>query len=57
MKLAEIMSRFCWVACQIEELKKCPNQKVLLGTLESLPKDLEATYDQILQRIDTSMMC
>ncbi|KAF8330209.1 ankyrin repeat-containing domain protein [Amanita rubescens] len=47
---------FRWVACQIEELKKCPNQKVLLGTLESLPKDLEATYDQILQRIDRSMM-
>ncbi|KAF8351877.1 ectomycorrhiza-induced ankyrin-domain/NACHT-domain-containing protein, partial [Amanita rubescens] len=43
---------FCWVACQIEELKHCPSQKVLMETLKSLPKDLETTYDQILQRID-----
>ncbi|KAF8351875.1 ectomycorrhiza-induced ankyrin-domain/NACHT-domain-containing protein [Amanita rubescens] len=43
---------FRWVACQIEELKHCPSQKVLMETLKSLPKDLETTYDQILQRID-----
>ncbi|KAF8327071.1 hypothetical protein F5887DRAFT_1084004 [Amanita rubescens] len=45
---------FRWVACQVEELRKCPNQRMLLQSLECLPKDLETTYDQILQRIDES---
>ncbi|KAF8326443.1 ectomycorrhiza-induced ankyrin-domain/NACHT-domain-containing protein [Amanita rubescens] len=43
---------FRWVACQIQELKHCPSQTVLMETLKALPKDLETTYDQILQRID-----
>ncbi|KAF8333766.1 ankyrin repeat-containing domain protein [Amanita rubescens] len=43
---------FRWVACQIEELKHCPSQKVLMETPKSLPKDLETTYDRILQRIN-----
>ena len=51
-KVLRCLSRFRWVACQIEELKHCPNQKVIMETLKSLPKDLETTYDQILQRID-----
>ena len=51
-KELKYLNRFCWVACQIEELKQCPNQKVLMETLKSLQKDLETTYDQILQRID-----
>jgi ankyrin repeat protein len=46
------LSRFRWVACQIEELKRCQNQRVLIKTLKSLPKSLESVYDQILQRID-----
>ncbi len=55
-KELKYLNRFCWVACQIEELKQCPNQKVLMETLKSLPKDLETTYDQILQRIDEKQM-
>ena len=50
------LSRFRWVACQIEELKHCPSQKVLMETLKSPPKDLETTYDQILWRIDEKQM-
>jgi len=50
-QLKEI-SRFRGVACQIEELKRCQNQKVLMKALKSLPKNLESVYDQILQRID-----
>ncbi|KAF8343377.1 ankyrin repeat-containing domain protein [Amanita rubescens] len=42
---------FRWVACQIEQLKYCQSETVLIQTLKSLPKDLETTYDQILQRI------
>ncbi|KAF8345390.1 hypothetical protein F5887DRAFT_1282634 [Amanita rubescens] len=47
---------FRWVACQFEELKHCPNEKVLMDTLKSLPKNLGAIYDQILQRIDEREM-
>ena len=46
------LSRFRWVACQIEELRLCPNQRMLMDALKGLPKDLEATYDQILERIN-----
>ncbi|KAF8669014.1 hypothetical protein AX14_006096 [Amanita brunnescens Koide BX004] len=45
---------FRWVACQIEEVKQCPNQKVLMHTLKHLPESLEIIYDQILQRIDAN---
>ena len=50
------LNRFCWVACQIEELKHCHSQKMLMNKLKSLPKDLKSTYDQILQRIDEREM-
>ena len=42
---------FRWVTCQIEELRQCPNNTVLMDTLKSLPNDLEVIYDQILQRM------
>ncbi|KAF8678526.1 hypothetical protein AX14_004715, partial [Amanita brunnescens Koide BX004] len=51
---AKLLVRFCWVACQVEQLKCCLNKKMFMKTLGSLPKDLETTYDQILQRIDES---
>ncbi|KAF8334571.1 ankyrin repeat-containing domain protein [Amanita rubescens] len=47
---------FHWVACQVEELKHCQSEIVLIQTLKSLPKDLETTYDQILQRIHKKAM-
>ena len=46
------MNRFRWVACQLDELKKCTRRnKTLKYILESLPETLEGTYDQILSRI------
>ncbi|KAF8344782.1 hypothetical protein F5887DRAFT_1202014 [Amanita rubescens] len=43
---------FRWVACQLEELKKCTKRRKTLDyILESLPATLEGTYDQILSRI------
>ena len=46
------VNRFCWVACQLDELEKCTKrQKTLDYILESLPETLEETYDQILSRI------
>ena len=47
-----LVNRFRWVACQLDELKKCTKrQKSLDYILESLPETLEGTYDQILSRI------
>ena len=44
--------RFRLVACQLEELKRCSKrQKTLKSILGSLPATLEATYDQILNKI------
>jgi hypothetical protein len=44
--------RFRWVACQLDELKKCTKRRKTLDyILESLPATLEGTYDQILSRI------
>ena len=46
------MSRFRWVACQLDELGKCTKRrKTLDEILGHLPETLEATYDQILSRI------
>ena len=46
------LNRFRWVACQLDELKKCTKrQKTLNYILESLPDTLEEIYDQILSRI------
>ncbi|KAF8335614.1 ankyrin repeat-containing domain protein [Amanita rubescens] len=46
---------FRWVACQLDELKKCTKRKTTLKyILDHLPDTLEATYDQILNRISTA---
>ena len=50
------LSRFCWVGCQIAELKHCPNNQMLMDTLKCLPNDLEDIYDQILDRINEREM-
>jgi hypothetical protein len=44
--------RFRWVALQLMELKKCPNRRSVMSQLDSLPKGLYETYDQILAKID-----
>jgi hypothetical protein len=47
-----MVSRFHWVACQLDELEKCTKRrKTLDEILEHLPETLEGTYDQILSRI------
>jgi ankyrin repeat protein len=47
---------FRWVACLIEELRHCPNERALTDALKCLPADLEVIYDQILQRIHGSLI-
>ncbi|KAA1474506.1 hypothetical protein DENSPDRAFT_931704, partial [Dentipellis sp. KUC8613] len=44
---------FLWVSYQIKELKKCASGVALRIVLDNLPKDLEETYKNILQRIDS----
>ncbi|KAF8347274.1 vegetative incompatibility protein HET-E-1 [Amanita rubescens] len=54
-KLWEVLKQFCWVACQLDELKKCTKRKTTLKyILDHLPDTLEAMYDQILNRISTA---
>ncbi|KIL62335.1 hypothetical protein M378DRAFT_53540, partial [Amanita muscaria Koide BX008] len=49
---AKANGMFRWVACQIVALENCSNNMgALKRTIEMLPKDLETTYDQILERI------
>jgi ankyrin repeat protein len=43
--------RFRWVFCQLNSLKTCRKESTLREKLEQLPKDLDETYDRILQSI------
>lgn len=47
----ENCSRFRWVVCQIEVLKRCLKPSVLRNALRSLPETLDETYDRILLNI------
>ncbi|OJJ43205.1 hypothetical protein ASPZODRAFT_1172467 [Penicilliopsis zonata CBS 506.65] len=42
---------FRWAACQLDTLRTCLTPSAVRKTLQSLPKDLEETYDRILCRI------
>ncbi|KAL9607602.1 MAG: hypothetical protein Q9167_007497 [Letrouitia subvulpina] len=42
---------FRWVACQLDEIRKCLKIDVLRKTLKSLPRDLDSTYARILENI------
>ncbi|KAK2806707.1 hypothetical protein FQN50_005701 [Emmonsiellopsis sp. PD_5] len=42
---------FRWVICQMEVLRQCRNVKSLREKLNSLPKDLDTTYELILRSI------
>ena len=48
------MTRFRWVACQTDVLRKCRTQKDVDTVLSTLPPTLEETYDRILDNIDES---
>jgi hypothetical protein len=47
------MSRFRWVFCQLDSLKKCLTPSDVRKALKSLPKTLDDTYARILLSIDT----
>ena len=42
------MTRFRWVACQLDTFKDCLNPTSLEKALKSLPKTLDETYERIL---------
>ena len=44
--------RFCWVALQLMELKKCSSQYEIEKQLAELPDGLDETYNRILNNID-----
>lgn len=44
-------SRFRWVDCQLDALKKCRSPTTLQKALKNLPKTLYGTYDRILAAI------
>ncbi|KAH7386811.1 hypothetical protein DE146DRAFT_759229 [Phaeosphaeria sp. MPI-PUGE-AT-0046c] len=43
---------FRWAVCQLDELGKCVNRKMLQKALAALPPTLDQTYDRILDAID-----
>ena len=46
------MSRFRWAQCQLDTLELCSSSEEIDEVLRTLPKDLPATYERILARID-----
>jgi hypothetical protein len=49
-----LYQRFQWVFCQLETISKCLNNDGVKKKLDSLPKGLEGTYDQMFKAIDDS---
>ena len=47
-----VFSRFRWVQCQLDTLKRCTTRQELKEALDNLPNELEATYERILGAID-----
>ena len=53
LTIAHYISRFRWVFCQLEALKKCPPlQDPIRKALKNLPATLDETYERILGNID-----
>jgi len=44
--------RFRWAQCQLDTLELCSSSEEIDEALRSLPKDLPATYERILARVD-----
>ncbi|KAK1450831.1 hypothetical protein CMEL01_16782 [Colletotrichum melonis] len=42
---------FRWAACQLDSLETCLDREELEAALKALPRDLNTTYDRILQNI------
>jgi hypothetical protein len=46
--------RFRWVACQMDYLCECTNDRERREALDKLPPDLPSSYERILERINNS---
>ena len=49
--MTNMLARFHWVRCQLDTIKKCQNLRGIKRVLETLPKDLNETYERILLKI------
>ncbi|VUC23003.1 unnamed protein product [Clonostachys rosea] len=47
---------FRWVSCQLDTLERCLDRTHVRRELQNLPRTLDATYEQILRRIDPSQL-
>ena len=50
--VADTVSRFIWVALQLDELAKCSSKAEITKRLKELPKGLDKVYHRILSKID-----
>lgn len=50
--MTNIITRFRWVACQIDRLGKLPHDTARRKALQDLPPDLDSTYERILSSIN-----
>ncbi|KAG8352811.1 hypothetical protein FVEN_g9195 [Fusarium venenatum] len=46
---------FRWAACQMDDLAKCLNPKMMKSALDILPRDLAETYERMLQNIPENL--
>ncbi|KZL66078.1 hypothetical protein CI238_06213 [Colletotrichum incanum] len=46
---------FRWAACQLESLVKCLHPQAIKAALENLPRDLNETYQRMLQNISPEL--
>ncbi|OQD95344.1 hypothetical protein PENVUL_c117G02198 [Penicillium vulpinum] len=44
---------FRWAFCQLDSLAECPHEEAMEEALESLPGDLDKTYERMLESIPT----
>ncbi|CAG7915968.1 unnamed protein product [Penicillium olsonii] len=42
-----------WAYCQLDSLARCPHEEAMEEALESLPRDLDKTYERMLESIPT----
>lgn len=49
-----MISRFRWVALQLERLKDCINKEEVKTTLDTLPKTLQETYYRVLNELKST---
>lgn len=56
MSLNTDFNRFRWAALQLAALEQCASPYEIMEQLEELPKDLYATYQQMLEAIDSKFI-